>query len=35
MMQSQVRRHVEQDKKRKPKRSFIGRSKDWVSSLFV
>lgn len=34
VMQSQVRRHVEQDKKRKPKRSFFGRCKDWVTSLF-
>lgn len=34
VMQSQVRRHVEQDKKRKPKRSFLRRCADWLASWF-
>ncbi|WP_371733867.1 DUF6527 family protein [Rhodoferax sp. BAB1] len=34
VMQSQVRRHVEQDKKRKPKSSFLRRCADWFKSWF-
>lgn len=34
VMQSQVRRHVEQDKKRKPKPSFLHRCADWFISWF-
>ncbi|WP_447772785.1 DUF6527 family protein [Pseudomonas kilonensis] len=34
VMQSQVRRHVEQDKKRKPKPSFLRRCADWFTSWF-
>jgi len=34
VMQFQVRRHVEQDKKRKPKPSFLRRSVDWFMSWF-
>ena len=34
VMQSQVRRHVEQDKKRKPKASFLRRCADWFTSWF-
>ena len=32
IMKSQVRRHVEQDKKRKPKPSFLQRCTDWLTS---
>jgi hypothetical protein len=34
VMQSQVRRHVEQDKKRRPKPSFLRRCADWFTSWF-
>ena len=34
VMQFQVRRHVEQDKKRKLKPSFLRRCADWFMSLF-
>ena len=34
VMQSQVRRHVEQDKKLKSKTSFLRRCVDWFSSWF-
>ncbi|WP_413184522.1 DUF6527 family protein [Paraburkholderia sacchari] len=34
VMQSQVRRHVEQDKKRKPKPSFLSRCVDWFASWY-
>jgi hypothetical protein len=34
VMQFQVRRHVGQDKKRKPKPSFLRRSVDWFMSWF-
>lgn len=34
VMQSQMRRHVEQDKKREPKPSFLRRCADWVTSWF-
>lgn len=34
VMQSQVRRHIEQDKKRKPKASFLHRCADWFMSWF-
>jgi hypothetical protein len=34
VMQSQVRRHVEQDKKGKPKPSFLRRCADWFTSWF-
>lgn len=34
VMQSQVRRHVEQDKKRKAKSSFLRRWADWFKSWF-
>jgi hypothetical protein len=34
VMQSQVRRHVEQDKKRKPKRSLLRKCADWFTSWF-
>lgn len=34
VMQSQVRRHVEQDKMRKPKPSFLRRCADWFTSWF-
>jgi hypothetical protein len=33
-MQSQVRRHVEQDKRRQQKRSLIRRCADWLASFF-
>ena len=34
VMQSQVRRHVEQDKRRQQKRSLIRRCADWLASFF-
>lgn len=34
VMQSQVRRHVEQDKKRKPTPSFLRRCVDWFRSWY-
>jgi len=34
VMQSQVRRHVEQDQRRRQKRSLIRRCADWLASLF-
>lgn len=34
VMKSQVRRHVEQDKKRKPKPFFLRRCVDWLTSWF-
>lgn len=34
VMQSQIRRHIEQDNKRKPKRSFLNRCMDWLKSWF-
>jgi hypothetical protein len=34
VMQSQVRRHVERDKKRRPKPSFLRRCADWFTSWF-
>jgi hypothetical protein len=34
VMQSQVRRHVEQDKRRRQKRSLIRRCVDWLASFF-
>lgn len=34
VMQSQVRRHLEQDEMRKPKPSFLRRCADWLRSWF-
>jgi hypothetical protein len=34
VMQSQVRRHVEQDRKRKPRPSLLRRCADWIASWF-
>jgi len=34
VMQSQIRRHVERDKRRKPKPSFLRRCANWVTSWF-
>jgi len=34
VMQAQMRRHLEQDMRRKPKRSLLRRCADWLKSLF-